>query len=261
MKNMKLSDKTTIITGAANGIGLAISKLFTAEGSTVVMADIDTTKCEEEAEAINRSGNGKAIPIFCDVRQTQEVERMVEKTIQFTGSIDVLINNVAVAIGGNVMEMPEENWNTVIDTNLTSVFRCTKAVMPYMVKQKAGSIINMSSTQAHRCWYNWTAYAAAKGAVIALTNQLAGQFAPHNIRVNSISPGTINTPMLSRRMEEEGEAIAKMFIKMHAMERLGRPEEVATVALFLACADSSFVTGQDIIVDGGLTTLPRYDEL
>jgi NAD(P)-dependent dehydrogenase (short-subunit alcohol dehydrogenase family) len=258
---MKLNHKTIIITGAANGIGLAISKLFAEEGGNVIMTDIDIAKCETEAGKINGAGKGKAIPVLCDVRRTQEIDKMIKEAVQVTGSIDVLVNNVAVAIGGNVMEMPEEKWDEVINTNLTSVFRCTKAVMPCMVKQRSGSIINMSSTQAHRCWYNWTAYAAAKGAVLSLTNQLAGQFAPYNIRVNSISPGTINTPMLAKRIEEEGEYLEEAFIKMHAMERLGRPEEVARVALFLACDDASFVTGQDIIVDGGLTTLPRYDEL
>src|SRR5690606_707712 len=121
-------------------------------------------------------------------------------------------------------------------------------------------VINMSSTQAHRSWNNWTAYAAAKGAIISMTRQLAGQFGSKNIRFNSISPGTISTPMLERRIKSEGAALLEQSIKMHAMERLGKPEEVAAVALLLAGDDAQFINGIDIKVDGGLSTLARYTE-
>jgi NAD(P)-dependent dehydrogenase (short-subunit alcohol dehydrogenase family) len=115
--------------------------------------------------------------------------------------------------------------------------------------------------QAYRSWHDWTAYATAKGGLLAMTNQLAGQFGVYNVRFNSISPGTINTPLNEKRYETEGKELLQRFVKMHAMERLGKPEEVATVASFLASDEASFVTGQDIKVDGGLSTLSRYFEI
>lgn len=257
---MKLNNKTAIVTGAASGIGLAISEKFVKEGASVVMGDILNKKCKTEAKRLSDEGPGEALAVHCDVGKTDDVESMVKDAINEFSSIEILVNNAAIAKGGNVMDMSEEDWNDVLNTNLSSVFRCIKAVLPHMIKQKSGSIINMASTQAHRSWNNWTAYAAAKGGILAMTNQLAGQFAPLNIRFNAISPGTIETPMLSQRMEEEGEELLEKSVQMHAMERLGRPEEVASLILFLASDDSAFITGEDIKIDGGLCTLPRYDE-
>lgn len=251
---MKLKDKISVITGAASGIGLACAKLFSHEGSFVIMADIDYDKCAAEAKGLN------ALAIRCDVRLMEDVKNLVDHTITRHKRIDVLINNVAVAIGGNITEMPEDDWDTVLNTNLTSAYRFIKQVLPHMLNQRSGSIINMSSTQAHRSWHNWTAYAAAKGGLISMTVQLAGQFGSHNIRFNSISPGTIATPMLEKRMAEEGAALQHRSAMMHAMERLGKPEEVAAVALLLASDDGAFINGTDIKVDGGLSTLPRYIE-
>ncbi len=138
------------------------------------------------------------------------------------------------------------------------LFRTIKAVIPHMLRQRSGSVINIASGQAHRSWENWTAYAAAKGGLLAMTQQLAGQFGSHNIRFNSVSPGSIATPMSERRVANEGAAIVRSWEQMHALERMGRPEEVAAVVLFLANDDSSFVTGHEIAVDGGLNVLPRY---
>ncbi|HTE26728.1 SDR family NAD(P)-dependent oxidoreductase [Flavitalea sp.] len=251
---MKLKDKVAIITGAASGIGLACSKLFSEQGAYVIMADIDNEKCICEAKKINGA------PIFCDVRITSDVQELVKKVIAKHGKIDILINNAAVAINANIIEMPESDWQEVINTNLTSAYRTISEVLPIMISKKSGSVINMSSMQAYRSWYNWTAYATAKGGLVAMTNQLAGQFGVYNVRFNSISPGTINTPLNTKRYEIEGQELLQKFLKMHAMERLGEPEEVASVASFLASDEASFVTGQDIKVDGGLSTLSRYFE-
>lgn len=252
---MKLKDKVSVITGAADGIGLACAKLFSDEGSFVIMADIDYDKCAEEAKNLN------ALAIRCDVRLMEDVKNLVDHIISQYKRIDVLINNAAVAIGGNITEMAESDWDMVLNTNLTSAYRFIKQVLPYMLRQRSGSIINMSSTQAHRSWHNWTAYAAAKGGLISMTMQLAGQFGAHNIRFNSISPGTIATPMLEKRIAEEGNALEHRSAMMHAMERLGKPEEVAAVVLLLASDDGAFINGTDIKVDGGLCTLPRYHEI
>jgi NAD(P)-dependent dehydrogenase (short-subunit alcohol dehydrogenase family) len=252
---MKLKDKVAIITGAASGIGLACATLFAEQGAHVVMADINIEKCISEAKKMN------GMPVCCDVRVTGHVQDMVKAVMDKHRKIDILVNNAAVAIGANITEMPEHDWSEVINTNLTSAYRTIRAVLPFMISRKSGSVINMSSMQAYRSWHDWTAYATAKGGLLAMTNQLAGQFGVYNVRFNSISPGTINTPLNEKRYETEGKELLQRFVKMHAMERLGRPEEVATVASFLASDEASFVTGQDIKVDGGLSTLSRYFEI
>ena len=197
-------------------------------------------------------------PVHCDVGETASVRFLVDACIEKYGRIDVLVNNAAIAIAGNISNMPEQDWDQLININLKSVFRCTQACMPFMLSEKKGSIINISSTQAFRSWDNWTAYASAKGAILSMTNQLAGQFGKDNIRFNSISPGTILTPMAQERIENEGETFLRASKLQASMLRCGKPEEVAMVAVFLASDESSFVTGEDIKVDGGLCTLPRY---
>ncbi len=171
-----------------------------------------------------------------------------------------LVNNAAIGIAGNIMEMPEADWDLLMNINLKSIYRTIKASLPSMIKQKSGSLINLSSTQAFRSWHNWTAYAAAKGAILSMTNQLAGQFGEYNVRFNSISPGAILTPMNEKRATEEGPDYFAKSAAMHAVKRMGTPLEVAMAAVFLASDEAGFITGEDIKVDGGLCTLPRYIE-
>ena len=168
------------------------------------------------------------------------------------GRLDILVNNAAVAIGGYpVYEMTEEQWQKLIATNLSSVFRGCKYALPHMIKQKSGSIINMASAQGHIGLDGWTAYAGAKGAVMSMTRQMAVEFGPHNVRINSISPGTINTPMNEKVVADLGDHVARAWVKMHPIGRIGKPEEVASDA-------AGFTTGIDLRVDGGLTAAPRF---
>lgn len=256
---MRLKNKIAIVTGAANGIGLSISETFLKEGAVVFMADVDSEKVKTESEQFN-AASLKAYPVVCDVGNNNDVENLINEVVEKFGRVDVLVNNAAVAIGGNINDMPEDAWDKLMNINLKSIYRTIKVVLPQMLLQKSGSIINMSSTQAFRSWNNWTAYAAAKGAMLAMTNQLAGQFGKDNIRFNSISPGAILTPMNEKRAEREGSGFLKSSIGQHAIERMGTPQEVAMTAVFLASDESSFITGVDIKVDGGLCTLPRYIE-
>ena len=256
----KLKDKVAIITGGADGIGLAISQRFAREGAKVAMIDIQEKKCREEARSIQAQG-GEAHAITCDVGNSDEVSSAVEQTIGHFGKIDILCNNAAIAIGITITEMAEDDWNKVINTNLSSVYRGCKFVIPYMQKGEGGSIINIASAAAHVGLDTFTAYTAAKGAIISMTRQLAKEFAPQNIRVNSISPGTINTEMNAKLITKPGgENLMKSWIGMHPMNRIGDPDEVAGVASFLGSDDSSFVTGAELMVDGGLTTNPRFIE-
>ena len=253
----RLEGKIAIITGAADGIGLAISQAFAKEGATVVMGDINDLKCNEEADKILNQ-NQKALSLLCDVGETDSVKRMVKTCIENYGRIDILINNAAIAISGNITEMSDEDWDRLMNVNLKGVFRCIRACMPHMISAENGSIINIASGQAHRSFDDWTAYASAKGGMISMTNQLAWQFGNKNIRFNTISPGAILTPMAAERIKNEGEEYLKASEHQAAMLRLGKPNEVAMAAVFLASDESSFVTGDEMYVDGGFSILPRY---
>jgi NAD(P)-dependent dehydrogenase (short-subunit alcohol dehydrogenase family) len=255
---MKLAQKTAIVTGAADGIGLAIAKLFSRAGAHVFLADTNAGKLETEATSL-RSSSLLATAVRCDVTSTADVNALVAAAAA-TGRIDILVNNAAIAIGGRIDKMQESDWERVIDTNLTSAFRTIKAVLPHLLERRAGSVINIGSTQSHRSWPGWSAYAASKGGLASLTVQLAGEFGADFLRFNCISPGAINTPMNERRVATEGNKLLAAWTGMHAIPRLGHPEEVAAAALFLASDDAAFITGQDLLVDGGLTTLPRYIE-
>ncbi len=256
---MRLKNKVAVITGAANGIGLAISEAFAKEGAMVIAGDIDEKKCSMEAD---RMGAGGAVvrAIRCDVGIMEDVGRLILAAIDEFRRIDILVNNAAVSIRGNIMEMPEADWDKLMNINLKSIYRTTKLTLPHMVKQRSGSVINIASTQAFRSWQDWTAYAGAKGAILSITNQLAGQFGECNVRFNSISPGAILTPMNEQRAKEEGPDYLAKSAAMHAVKRMGTPHEVAMTAVFLASDEAGFITGEDIKVDGGLCTLPRYIE-
>lgn len=253
----RLNKKVAIVTGAASGIGLAMSQAFVGEGAAVVMSDIDQSKCDEEAKKLEAQGH-TVRSFHCDVSVTADVEKLVDKTIKEFGRIDILVNNAGIALSGNIAEMPEKEWDKLMNTNLKSIYRTIKLVLPHMRDQQAGSVINISSVQAHRSWDDWTAYAGAKGAMRSMTNQLAGQFGVDNVRFNCISPGAISTPMNEKRIQEEGAAFLEKSINQAAMKRMGTPQEVAMTAVFLASDEAAFITGEDIKVDGGLSSLPRY---
>lgn len=250
---MPLQGKTAIVTGAADGLGLAISQALITAGATVVMGDINAGKVQAEAAKLGAN----AVAVACDIAQTAQVALLTQAALDRSGQIDILVNNAAVAISGNITAMPEDAWQQVLNVNLTGAFRTIQSVLPHMLKRKSGSVVNISSVQGLRSFADWTAYAAAKGGLTAMTRQLAGQFGPQNIRFNSISPGTINTPMLAKVLAESPPDLLSAWGRMHALERIGQPEEVAAAVLFLAGDGSSFITGHDLPVDGGLLTVPR----
>lgn len=254
----RLAEKTTVITGAADGIGHAIAEAMAREGAHVFLGDIADGAGEDFAAALRAAGYS-ADYVHCDVSQEVDIAGLIDSAMKKTGRLDVLVNNAAIAIGGMpVHEMTDEQWHRLIAVNLTSVFRGCKYALPHMIAQKSGSIINMASAQGHIGLDGWTAYAGAKGAVMAMTRQMAVEFGPANVRVNSISPGTINTPMNDRVIKELGGNLARAWIKMHPIGRIGKPSEVAEAAVYLASDAAGFTTGIDLRVDGGLTAAPRY---
>jgi len=254
----RLEAKIAVITGAADGIGHAIAEAMAREGAHVFLGDIADSAGEEFAAALRAAGHS-ADYVHCDVSQEADITGLIDSAVKKAGRLDVLVNNAAIAIGGMpVHEMTDEQWHRLIAVNLTSVFRGCKYALPHMIAQKTGSIINMASAQGHIGLDGWTAYAGAKGAVMAMTRQMAVEFGPMNIRVNSISPGTINTPMNDRLIKEIGGNLARAWVTMHPLGRIGEPSEVAEAAVYLASDAAGFTTGIDLRVDGGLTAAPRY---
>lgn len=253
LNTMKLEEKVALITGISSGIGRAAALLFAQEGARIVGADIDQEKGLEVIEAIRQTGR-EAIFVKTDVSEKSEVKKLVEKALAF-GRIDVLFNNAGVEVVKNLRDTTEAEWDRSINVNLKSVFLCCKYVIPEMIKGGGGVIINNASVAGLVGSFS-SAYSASKGGVIAMTKTLAVELATDNIRVNCICPGAIETPMLRRVLEAQGNAelVRKERMKSYPMGRFGTPEEVAQAALFLACDESTFMTGAVVVVDGGFTS-------
>lgn len=255
---MRLENKIAIITGATTGIGRATSILFCSEGANVVVVG----KREEEGRETVRlaeKGKGKAIFIKTDVSQATQVEEMVTQTISAFGKIDVLFNNAGInpePARKTLTECPEEIWDQVMQVNLKGVYLTSKYVIPHMILNRRGSIINMGSCYGHVGVKNRCVYSASKGGVITLTKSMAIDYAQYNIRVNCISPAIIETDIAKNILEaarKNPEIWKEMITNKIPMDKPGQPMEVAFAALFLASDESSFITGTSLRVDGGYT--------
>lgn len=241
----RLQDKIVFLTGAAQGIGAAIARLFVSEGAKVALIDLQEELLHDLALEL---GQENALPLTLNVTQKESVQRGVSAVIEKWRQIDILINNAGITRDSMTAKMTEEKWSQVMDVNLTAPFLCAQAVLPTMREQQSGVILNASSISALGN-IGQANYAASKAAVVALTKTWALEFARDKIRVNAVAPGFTLTPMV----ETIPEHIQTMMIEKTALKRMATPDEIAKAYCFLASDDASYITGQVLYVDGGLT--------
>ena len=249
---MDFSNKTAIVTGAANGIGKGIALHYAMKGANVVVADIDEEAGKEIVSLIKEQGRN-AFYVKTDVRCEDDIIRLMEITFQTYGQIDILINNAGKGLFKSPYDLSLEEWDDLLNTNLRSVFLCSREAAKYMRQNKyGGSIVNIASTRAIMSEPNSEAYAASKGGIVALTHALAASLSKDKIRVNCISPGWIETGDYSQLRPIDHE--------QHLARRVGKPEDIARACLYLTDKENNFVTGINLIVDGGMTRKMIYEE-
>lgn len=246
---MKLENKVALVTGAASGIGLAITQLFVQEGAKVVATDIQKERLEKEIDSITENG-GEVIALPHDVSSEENWHQVVNATVENFGQIDILVNNAGIVMQDPIESFSTEDFDKIYQINQRGVFLGMKAVIPFMKKAKKGSIINMSSISGLIGQAQNIAYNASKFAVRGMTKAAAVELGPSGIRVNSIHPGIIKTPMT---MNEEMKDVIDELAESIAFGRLGEPEEIATLAVYLASDDSSYSSGSEFVADGGMT--------
>lgn len=249
---MRLKGKVAIITGAKSGIGLATATRFAAEGAKVVAADIaDATR---EADEIARHG-AEALFAQVDVSDSAQVRNMIRETVSVYGGVDILVNNAGIELAKTVTDTTEEEWDRLMDINLKGVFLCSREAIPVMQRQGGGVIVNVASELGLVGGTEIAAYSASKGGVVQLTRAMAIDHAADHIRVNCVCPGPVATPLLEAiiRNSSHPEQERRSIVEKTLLKRVGRPEEIANVILFLASDESSYMTGSTVLVDGGCT--------
>lgn len=249
---MRFKDKSVIVTGAAQGIGRACAEAFAAEGARVLIADVAMDAAAEVERAITEAG-GTARVVRCDVGDKAQVEAMVEAAVEAFGGVDILINNAGTIKTADFLELEEEDFDRVLRVNLKGMFLVAQAAAKRMVAQGGGAIVNMSSVNAVMAIPNQVPYNVSKGGVNQLTRVTALALADKGVRVNAIGPGTIMTELAKTVMEDD--AARRKIMARTPMGRLGTPDEVAKIAMFLASDESSYITGQTIYCDGGRMAL------
>lgn len=245
---MRFSGRTVIVTGGASGIGLACVEAFAAEGASVVIADIDRER--GEAAAVRLGAEDRTVRfVACDVAKTADARALVEAALDWTGRLDVLVNNAGILKAGDVLELAEADFDAVLAVNLKGAFLVGQAAARAMVARGGGAIVNMGSVNGVLAIPNQLAYVVSKGGLHQLTRVMALALADKGVRVNGIGPGSIATDLLRRVMSDE--AARRRILSRTPMGRLGEPAEVARLALFLASEEASYITGQIVYIDGG----------
>ena len=249
---MKLADKVAIITGGNSGIGEATAELFSREGARVCVTGRNEKRCQDVVAKIKKTG-GEAIYVVADIRFLDECRKIVEATIEAFGKVDILLNNAGVYFAENTIECTEEHWDLTVDVSLKGAFLMSKFALPSMIERRSGVIINVSSGWGVQGGERAVSYCAAKGGMVVMTKAMAIDHGTQGIRVNCLSPGDVKTPMLEADARDQGMTVAEYEANasQRPMGRVGTSEELAKAALFLASDDSSYMTGANLVVDGG----------
>ncbi len=248
---MDIKGKVVIVTGARRGMGKSHALALAKAGAKVAVSDISLEECQKVADEIGRE-KGEALAVKCDVTKKEEIDNMVKTVVDKWGRVDILVNNAGICQFKPFLELTEEEWDRTLDINLKGYFLCAQAAAKEMVKQKSGAIVNIASVamgQVGIGFLSLTHYCASKGGVAAMTKALALELAPHNIRVNAIAPGMIETPMIES-VKSDPKTMEAMLAQV-PMHRVGKPEEVSNLVLFLASDASSYITGSTVVIDGG----------
>lgn len=252
---MEFENKVVVVTGGAKGIGAATVRAFAREGARVVVVDVDAAEGQALAGQLTGTG-GRAFFVRADVSRAADARGIAEEAVREFGGVDALVNNAGIQTYGTVESMSEEEWDRTIDINLKSVFLVSKYIVPELRKRGGGAIVNVTSVQGLATEPRVSAYAASKGGILAITRSMALDYAHEGIRVNSVCPGSVDTPMLRESAGLFGggnpEGALQEWGKLHAVCRVGRPEEIAEMILFLASPRASFCTGGAYLVDGGM---------
>lgn len=252
----RVEGKVAIVTGAGQGMGEAVAKKLSSEGAKLALVDIESSGIAKVAHDIRhlgplfqKEGEVEVIEIQADVTLSANVLNMVEKVVDRFGTIDILVNNAGVLRPTKLLDIPEDEWDWVIDVNMKGTFLCTQAVIPVMIKQKSGVIVNFSSTAGKNIsTAGGIHYTASKAGTLGITRHAAKEVAPYNIRVNAVCPGLIDTPMVRGTLSEEH---IKGYEDSFPIPRMGQPEEVADLVAFLVSDESSYITGAALDINGG----------
>lgn len=245
---MDLKNKVAIVTGSRRGIGKEIALALAKAGANVVVSDINLDDCNKVVEEIKAIGK-KGLAVKADVSNPEDVSQMINLTTEKFGKIDILVNNAGIYMQKSLTDVTEQDFDRVLDINLKGVFLCSKAAVPEMIKQGKGKIINITSIAGQVGFANSSAYCASKGAIINMTRELALELAQYKINVNAIGPGVIETDMTKELLKDK--ATRETLLANIPLSRIGKPEDIANAALFLASDNSDYITGITLFVDGG----------
>lgn len=253
---MRLENKRALVTGGASGIGYAVVERFLQEGTAVVFCDINAAATEWATKALAQGG-GKVKGLVADVTNSAACRMAVEEVVRFLGGLDILVNNAGIDLKGNVVDISEEDWEKQISVNVGGVFRMSKYAVPEIIKAGGGAVVNIGSIAAFLGYTGLAAYGASKGAVVQLTRNMAADFAQYNVRVNSVNPGVVDTPLLEHACKAaagpngDWQAVKQAYVNGQLVRRAAQPSEIAAAVLYLASDEAAFVTGSALMVDGG----------
>ena len=248
---MDLKNKVVMVTGSRRGMGRAHALAFAKAGAKVAVCDISLKECVEVAKEAEKNG-GEAIALKCDVTSKKEGDNVVKAAVDKWGRLDILVNNAGIAQFFPFLEITEEDWDRTINVNLKGYYLCAQAAAKQMAKQKSGAIVNIASVAMGQVGIGFPSiahYCASKGGIVAMTEALAVELAPYNIRVNAVAPGMIETPMIDP-IKQDKTSMERLMARV-PMGRVGQPEEVSNLVLFLSSGAASYITGSTVVIDGG----------